>query len=123
MSVDVPVSIWRKTDGRGELGSGGEQNLETLSLINLVTLSGVQLVTLEGIVTEEPATEWTADDLPPDTQWRPQDGLSEFSNTGVNNIVDNLGVFLVDPSGVFIVDTGVSETLIPGTEWTEDDSL
>lgn len=56
----------------------------------------------------------------PITVWQGQD-QAEYSNDGVYNIVDSLGNFLVDPSGVFIVDTGVIFTLFPVTIWSEDD--
>lgn len=59
----------------------------------------------------------------PATQWRDTNGLTEFSSDGVSNIIDTLGVFLDDPSGVFVVDTGVIATLIPGTQWVQDDSI
>lgn len=59
----------------------------------------------------------------PATIWQDTQGLTEFSNTSPFNIVDSLGVFLVDPSAVFIVDTGVIATGIPATVWTEDDSI
>lgn len=59
----------------------------------------------------------------PVTVWRDTDGLSEYSNTGVNYIVDTADFYLVDPSGYYIVDTGVSRTLIPDTIWEEDDSI
>ncbi len=59
----------------------------------------------------------------PATQWQPTDGLSDFDNGGVYGIDDPSGDLLVDPSGVFIVDTGVIQTYIPATEWAEDDSI
>lgn len=59
----------------------------------------------------------------PVTIWQTTEGLTEFSNGGVFNIVDPSSVFLVDPSGVFIVDTGVIATLIPATEWAENDGV
>lgn len=59
----------------------------------------------------------------PTTQWRDTSGLTEYSSSGVYNIVDTTATFLVDPSGVFIVDTGVLATLIPSTVWVEDDSI
>ena len=65
---------------------------------------------------EEPVTS------PPATIWRATNGLSEFSGESANNIVDTNGDFLVDPSLVFIVDTGVLESLIPRTVWEEDGS-
>lgn len=59
----------------------------------------------------------------PQTVWQPTDGLSEFGNETPNNIVDNLSNYLVDPSGNFIVDTGVIQTLIPSTIWEENDAI
>lgn len=57
----------------------------------------------------------------PATIWRDTDGLGEYANTGVYNIVDTTATFLTDPSGVFIVDTGVTVTTIPATVWRQDD--
>lgn len=59
----------------------------------------------------------------PATVYRSIDGLSEFSNEGANDVVDTLGNNLVDTAGNQIVDTGVVQTLLPATEWTEDDSV
>lgn len=59
----------------------------------------------------------------PQTVWQDTQGITDFSNTGINNIVDTLEVFLVDPSGIFIVDTGVTAISIPATIWSEDDSI
>ncbi len=59
----------------------------------------------------------------PVTIWQPTDGLSEFSDGGVYYIDDPSDVLLVDPSAVYIVDTGVVQTFIPSTTWSEDDSL
>lgn len=58
----------------------------------------------------------------PSTVWRATDGLSEYSSEGINDIVDPSGNFLVDPSGNQIIDTGVVNTRIPATVWTEDDN-
>lgn len=58
----------------------------------------------------------------PATVWRDTNGLSEYSNTGVDYIVDPSATYLVDPSGTYIVDTGVTATLIPATVWSQDDS-
>ncbi len=60
---------------------------------------------------------------PPQTIWRDPSGLTEYGTDGPNNIVDTSGNFLVDTSGNFIVDTGVTATLIPATEWIEDNSI
>lgn len=58
----------------------------------------------------------------PQTIWRDTDGLTEYSNGGINDIVDNLGNNLVDTLTNQIVDTGVVAALIPSTIWEEDDS-
>jgi hypothetical protein len=57
------------------------------------------------------------------TVWRATSGLSEFNTRSAYNIVDPSGNFLVDPAGVLIVDTGVTEAITPVTIWQEDDSL
>lgn len=60
----------------------------------------------------------------PVTVWQATDGLSEFSSVeGIFNIDDNLGDLLVDPSGVFIVDTGVLQFKTPVSLWSENDAL
>ncbi len=59
----------------------------------------------------------------PVTIWRDTQGLSEFSNTGVNYIDDPGGFYLVDPTSFYIVDTGVTQTLIPATIWEEEDNI
>lgn len=59
----------------------------------------------------------------PVTVWQATSGLVDFSSVGIRNIVDTLAVFIADPSGVFIVDTGVQADSIPSTSWSEDDSL
>lgn len=59
----------------------------------------------------------------PQTVWRDTNGLSEYSNTGVDYIVDTTSFYLVDTLGFYIVDTGVTENLIPATVWEEDDSI
>lgn len=58
----------------------------------------------------------------PATIWQSMDGLSEFSSTNLINITDTTGANLTDPSGVIVTDTGVVNTRIPSTIWTEDDS-
>jgi hypothetical protein len=59
----------------------------------------------------------------PVTTWRDTSGLTEYVSGDVNYIVDTTGTFLVDPSAVFIVDTGVLANKIPVTIWEEDDSI
>jgi len=59
----------------------------------------------------------------PVTDWRPSDGNSDFDATGANNIVDTDGNQLVDTVANDIVDTGVTQTYLPATVWSEDDSV
>jgi hypothetical protein len=53
----------------------------------------------------------------PDTEWRPGNGIGEYSSDGVFNIVDIFGNFIVDTFGNFVVDTGVIFDNLPATEW------
>lgn len=58
------------------------------------------------------------------TIWSPtgnQEG--EYAQSTVLNLMDPAAnaTLLVDPSGTFIVDTGVSFTPIAGTTWSADD--
>lgn len=57
----------------------------------------------------------------PVTIWKPTDGQGEYSTTGVLDIVDPSGNFLVDPSANNIVDTGQTFTQTPSTIWTTAD--
>lgn len=59
----------------------------------------------------------------PVTTWQDTQGVYEFTGEGVDYIADTTGALLVDPSLTYIVDTGVSATLIPDTVWREDDSI
>lgn len=59
----------------------------------------------------------------PATIWQPTDGNTEFNNIGQFFIVDSSVVYLVDPSGNFIVDTGVQAIPIPSTVWQEIDNV
>lgn len=59
----------------------------------------------------------------PVTIYRDTNGLTEYSNTEISDIVDNLANNLVDTLGNDIVDTGVIETLIPPTVYVENDAL
>lgn len=52
--------------------------------------------------------------------WQPTSGNGEYSLSGVYDIYDPSGGFLVDPSGVNIVDTGVIFTQIPSSIWAEN---
>lgn len=57
----------------------------------------------------------------PATLWKPANGKGEYTDVGVNNIIDPLGNFLVDPQGNFVVDTGQLFTQIPATLWTDSE--
>lgn len=59
----------------------------------------------------------------PVTIWRDPNGLTEYSGSGVYDIDDPSGVLLVDTNSDNIVDTGVLATLIPSTEWVENDGV
>lgn len=59
----------------------------------------------------------------PVTIWRPTDGNSEFSIGTTSAIVDTAAVALVDTTGIAVVDTGVDQTIIPATTWSEDDGV
>lgn len=58
---------------------------------------------------------------PPATTWVGSQE-QEYSQSTPNNIADVSGVMLVDASGVFVVDNGVTQVNLPATAWTEDDS-
>jgi hypothetical protein len=58
----------------------------------------------------------------PVTTWRPTSGNGEYVGSGVDYIVDQLGVFLIDPIGVFIVSPTTTFVPVPATTWSEDDS-
>lgn len=122
MSVNVPDTIWRRTSGNGELATDSGF-LTTLSGNQITTLSGNDLIILGGSYTPVPASVWAKVGTTPASEWRPPDGLSEFSSEGASDIVDSSADNLVDPSGDQIVDTGVIETDIPASVWEEDDSL
>lgn len=57
----------------------------------------------------------------PATQWFPQDGNGEVTQTGLNFLVDTSSNFLVDTSGNFLVDGGVGFSPDPVTVWKESD--
>lgn len=58
----------------------------------------------------------------PVTIWQATDGLSEFSFTGFVNITDTTGANLTDTTSAIVTDTGVVNTRIPATVWSQDDS-
>lgn len=59
----------------------------------------------------------------PPTIWQDTQGLNEYTGEGIDYVVSNTNVYLVDPSSTYIVDTGVVTTMIPATVWSEDDSI
>lgn len=59
----------------------------------------------------------------PVTIWQPTDGIGEYVSSAADNIVDQSGTYLVDPSGVFIVSLLTTFQPIPSTVWVEDDSI
>lgn len=61
--------------------------------------------------------------MEPVTIWAPTNGLSEFNGGDQFYIDDPSDFYLVDTTGAYITDTGVTQTLIPATVWTEDNSV
>lgn len=55
--------------------------------------------------------------------WRKTSGNDERSYDGPNDIDDPLANLLVDTVGNNIVDTGITMTVTPQTEWAEDNSV
>lgn len=59
----------------------------------------------------------------PITIWRNNNGFGEYSGTGVLDIMDTTGAFLVDTVANNIVDTGIAFTDKPKTIWSENDGI
>lgn len=59
----------------------------------------------------------------PVTQWRPTSGLTEMGNDGETNITTLGDVQITTLSGVDLVTLEGTVTMIPPTEWVEDDSV
>jgi len=55
--------------------------------------------------------------------WRTTDGNTDNVYTGLTFIVDTDDNNLVDPSGDYIIDTGVEMTIIPSSVWEENDGV
>jgi len=55
----------------------------------------------------------------PATEWRDTQGLREFSQRGIANIVDKNGDNLIDTNDNYVVDTGIESRNIPATVWEE----
>lgn len=62
MPVNVPVTIWRPTNGNGEAVSVGVSGLVDLTASTLVDLTGSPLVSTGTDFTLVPQTIWTQDD-------------------------------------------------------------
>lgn len=62
MATNVPVTVWRPTDGDAEMGLSDSADITTLSGLGITTLSGDQLIVGPGSVTPKPATVWAEDD-------------------------------------------------------------
>lgn len=57
------------------------------------------------------------------TVWRPTSGNGEYASIGAENIVDTLGVQLVDPSGITIVAPPLNLTQLAATVWVVNDAV
>ncbi len=62
MATDVPVTIYRATDGLGEMGQSDDASITTLSSLEITTLSGLGLIINEGEFTPLASTTWIEDD-------------------------------------------------------------
>lgn len=122
MSVNMPVTEWRRTSGNGELGNTSD-TLVTLNDLQLITLSGEDIITLEGTYTPIPQTIWDTVEPTPTTVWLTTPIETENVFDGPNDLVDTLGNNIVDTDGNQIVDTGITMDLPPDTIWEEDDSI
>lgn len=62
MATNVPVTIWRPTDGNAEMGQSDSENITTLSGLNITALNGDELIVAPGSYTPKPATVWVEND-------------------------------------------------------------
>lgn len=62
MSTNVPVTVWRNTDGLGEFTGADVQEIVDINDVNLVDIDGVYVVDTGVIFTQIPATIWEEDD-------------------------------------------------------------
>lgn len=62
MSTDVPVSIWRDTDGLTDYSSGDVSYIVDTLGINLVDTAGIGIVDTGVVATLIPSTIWEEDD-------------------------------------------------------------
>lgn len=62
MATNVPVSVWRDTDGLSEYSSTGVYDIDDPSGVFLVDPSGVNIVDTGVLATMIPASVWKEDD-------------------------------------------------------------
>lgn len=62
MSTDIPVTIWRNTDGFGEFSNTGVVDIVDTTGTDLVDTTGIQIVDTGVTFTDIPASIWTEDD-------------------------------------------------------------
>lgn len=62
MPANVPVTIWRPTNGDAEMGQSDSEDITTISGLGITTLSGSQLIVAPGTYTPKLATVWEEDD-------------------------------------------------------------
>lgn len=62
MATDVPVTIWRDTDGLSEYSNEGANDIVDTLDNNLVDINGNNIVDTGVVRTRIPSTEWVEDD-------------------------------------------------------------
>ena len=62
MPTNVPVTIWRPTNGNSEMGQSDSENITTISGLFFTALNGNELIVAPGSYTPKPATVWTQND-------------------------------------------------------------
>lgn len=55
--------------------------------------------------------------------WRTTDGNTDNVYTGITFVVDENADNLVDPSGIYIIDTGILMPSVPVSVWEENDGV
>ena len=62
MATNVPVTVWRPSNGDAEMGQSDSEDITTLSGLGITTLSGDQLIVAPGSYTPKPASVWSEND-------------------------------------------------------------
>lgn len=62
MATNVPVTIWRPSNGDAEMGQSDSEDIVTLSGLGITTLSDEQLIVAPGSYTLKPTTVWVEND-------------------------------------------------------------